>query len=116
MPDTVVERTIFISTLLVKTSRRQGLNFACPFQGNYKIISELSVSAECRPVSGRAVDERGNGWRTVEAVHVCSHYPTGFGEVYDQSLLCLCRNIVDAANAMGGLVGARWSTWVDAGR
>ena len=61
--------------------------FCLPLFGdNLKYFLELQFRAAFRIVSGRAVERAGKGWRTADAVHLCSHYPVGLREAETQGL------------------------------
>ena len=70
---------------------------------------ELTFRAGFSTVPGRAVEREEKGWQTADAAHLCSLYPVELGEADPQSLPMSflfghCREIVDALNAMDGLV------------
>ena len=86
---------------------REGLFFACPFWVETEYFLELPSRAGFSTVPGRAVERGGRGWRTADAIHLCSHYLVGLGEFDLQSLPmshfvgAMSRNrLVYTANAM----------------
>ena len=64
----------------------RGVFFACPFWVITEYFLELPFQAGFSTVPSRAFDRGEKGWRTADAVHLCSHYPVGLAEADPQRL------------------------------